>query len=80
MAGGGRGQRGDSTQSLLKPGIDLGVHAGALPRFRKLAAAAAAETTLKTVPATIEYCRIARSMSAPFDAQSLEFVRENEEK
>jgi hypothetical protein len=45
-----------------------------------LAAAAAAETTLKTVPATIEYCRIARSMSAPFDAQSLEFVRENEEK
>ena len=37
MAGGGRGQRGDSTQSLLKPGIDLGVHAGALPRFRQFA-------------------------------------------
>ena len=29
VAGGGRGQRGDSTQSLLKPGIDLGVHGGA---------------------------------------------------
>ena len=49
VAGGGRGQRGDSTQSLLKPGIDLGVHGGA--------GAAAAETT-KTVPATIQYCRI----------------------